>query len=41
MGLLGKEVEENLTKMVTLLEWFKGFLQSHSISISIEPKEKK
>jgi hypothetical protein len=46
MGLLGKETEENISKLVALLEWFKGFLQSHEvriggISIKIEPKERK
>jgi hypothetical protein len=41
MGLLGKEVEENLTRLVTLLEWLKEFLQTHAVKISIERKEGK
>ena len=45
MGLLGKETEQNISKLVTLLEWFKTLLQTHEIkiggfTIKIEPKEK-
>lgn len=44
MGLLGKETEQNIAKIVVLLEWFKALAESHEIKITgtvkLEPKEK-
>ena len=40
MGLLGKETEENITRMVNLLEWLKEFLQEYEITVSVKKKEK-
>jgi hypothetical protein len=39
MGLLGKETEENITKIVTLLEWLKEFIQKNEITISVRGKD--
>ena len=38
MGLLGKETERNISKIVALLEWVKAFLETHEITISISKK---
>lgn len=38
MGLLGKEVEQNLTQLVALLEWLKEFIQTHQVTIEVKKK---
>jgi len=39
MGLLGKETEENISKLVKLLEWLKDYIQTHEITISLKEKK--
>jgi hypothetical protein len=38
MGLLGRETEENISKIIALLEWLKDFIQNNEITIGIKKK---